>query len=361
MVWYGCTHAGGLYPDRSVQEDFLVYGKELIKAIGFDTIRFYMSTGYAGRDYINQDFGVSPPLTLTELAQTDGMVNVLTDAHFVRYIISAFAISQPDLKWYNYPLTGRPGLLPSDFLAEYTETNDLAAHLLTTYSNKEFIITNWEGDWQLNGGAGKFQQETFEATLDMYRAYHATRMRAVHAARVANTSTSTIYYAVEANRVLDDGYYRLHSEVFAGSDRKATLIPDKISLSIYEATEQNWENGENAIIDGMNERMDKIVGRIRRIYGPNMPIFIGEFGWPQDYDGFTQTNPDVGNLHQAVIDMADRLGLEGVAPWQILDNEHDPEDEGVPRGFGLHDRDGNSDDAGPLNAAGTFWQGVFAG
>lgn len=361
MVWYGCTHAGGLYPDRSGPMDFLTYGKDLVTGLGFDTLRFYMSTGYAGRDYVNQAFG-SVPTSLVELAQTTPMANVLSDAALVRYIISTFAISQPDLKWYNYPKSGRVGMLPTDYASEYTETFNLVQHLLTTYSNKEFIITNWEGDWQLNGGAGPphVNEDGMAAVLDMYKAYHATRMRAVHAARVANTSTSSVFYAIECNRVLDDAYYRMHSEVLAGTNGKATRIPDKISLSIYEATEQNWDVGESAIIAEMNVRMDKVVARVRSIYGPKIPIFVGEFGWPQDYAGFTQTNPDVGNLHQAVIDMAVRLGLEGVAPWQIIDNEHDPDDEAVPRGFGLYDRNASSDTVGALNAAGTFWQSVLA-
>lgn len=344
-MWHGCAHTAGLYPDRSGAMDFFTYGANLVKGLGFRTLRFYLSSGYAGRDYIDQTWGAAAT-SLVALAQKTPVANVLADAGFDRYIISTFAISQPDMAWQ-----GDPGMNVLDYAAEYQEMYDLVVHLLTTYPTKEFIISNWEGDWQLAGGAGRIDTAISPYVLQQYKAYHVARKRAVHDACRATSSSGKVWYTIECNRVLDDFNYRVWTDVLT------TVKPDMVSLTIYEAINSGWGSGQAAIEAYIEQLLPEVVKRIRLVVGPAIPIIVGEFGWPQDEAAFNGTSPDVGDLIQKVIDVADAEGCEGCAWWQILDNEEQATD--TPRGFGLYDRNGSSSTVGALNDAGTYYQGIL--
>jgi len=344
-MWHGCTHTAGLYPDRSGSMDFFTYGANLVKGLGFRTLRFYMSTGYAGRDYINQTWG-SAPASLVALAQKTPIADALADSGFDRYIISTFAMGQPDMAWQR-----DPGMGPSDFAAEYQEVYDLVVHLLTTYPTKEFIISNWEGDWQLAGGAGRIDTPISPGVLKQYKAYHAARKRGVYDACRTVSGSGKVWYTMECNRVLDDFNYRMWTDVLT------TVQPDMVSLTIYEVTEQGWGSGQAAIEAAIQASLPEVVRRVRRAVGPRVPVIIGEFGWPQDEAAFNGTSPNVGQLIQKVIDVGNTLGIQGAAWWQILDNEQ--QSPGVPRGFGLYNRNGSSTTVGALNDAGTYYQGIL--
>jgi hypothetical protein len=228
MVWHGCAHSGGLYPDRSVEQDYFTYGAELVRDLGFPTLKFYLSAGFSGRDYVNQAFP-GTPTTLVELAQETCIANILADVNIERYVISVFALQEPDMSWKQ-----DPGMSPLNFQREYDEVYDLCVHLLTTYPGKEFILKNWEGDWQLMGGAGQLSANVPPERLWQYRAYHGRRQQAVSDARRDVTSTAKISYAIECNRVLDDYGLRVHRDVLP------YVTVDMVSLSIYEAINAVW-------------------------------------------------------------------------------------------------------------------------
>jgi len=343
-MWDGCAHTGGLYPNRSGAGDFFSYGANLVKALGFDTLKVYLSNGYANRDYINQTWGAAPT-TLTELAQKTPIATALADAAFSRFVLSTFSIGQPDLAW------ATTGLTPTDLQAEYTQVYDLSVHLLSSHSGKQFILKNWEGDWQLLGGTGNKERNVPTGRIHLYQAYHRVRQKAVSDARNAVSSTSTIQYAIECNLVLDDFGPRVHRNVLP------VIRPDMVSLSIYEATNYGWGSGEAAITTEISTRLPKIVSRIRAIYDPSIPIIIGEFGFPQDDSAFNSTSPDVGNLIATVRSVASGLGIQGCIWWQILDNEE--LSAGVPRGFGLYNRNGSSSTVGSLSSAGTKYSNLL--
>ncbi len=99
---------------------------------------------------------------------------------------------------------------------------------------------------------------------------------------------------------------------------------------------------------------------LRRIKAamPGVRVYVGEFAWPQDESWFTALDPDVGNLIQIVLDVAQAEGVTDAVYWQIFDNEE--QSPGVPRGFSLYDRDGNAVTPGALNAAGLKYQALLA-
>lgn len=337
-MWHGCAHIAGLYPNRSIPMDFLTYGANLVKTIGFDTIKLELSITYSTIKYINQSFTGSPT-TLTQLAQEPAFADVFSDSDFNRYVLTCFSLAHS----IDNPWSGQWTKAIGDTLE--TEMYDLCVHLLSTYSGKEFIIQNWEGDWQLlnsfnpNDGIPRNR-------LYAYRDYHRRRQRALTRARTNTVSTSTIYYMMECNRVLDGWGERVHRSVIEN------INPDIVSLSCYEAVE-GWLQGlsQAAFEADIATKLARIVARVRLV--SNAPIVLGEYGWPIDMPYFVSLGYDVGALWLATINAAISLGIVGQIPWQILDNEE--QSPGVPRGFGMYTRNGNSAIVGPLSASGTFF------
>jgi hypothetical protein len=105
--------------------------------------------------------------------------------------------------------------------------------------------------------------------------------------------------------------------------------------------------------------MRKGVARIRAAVPAGTPVAITEYGFPQDQTSFTGLGLDAAGLIQQVVDTSNSLGLEGLIWWQIFDNEE--QSLGVPRGFCLYDRNGNSTDAGARNSAGDKYAEILGG
>jgi len=341
-MWHGITFIDGKYPDRSATSDFLAYGAGLAAGLGFTTLKLEWSTYYATK-YPHTPWGT--PATLKALAQQASMASVLANAAFTRYQINTFSLAQPtDNLW-----AGQWTAAIGDSIE--TEFFDLCEHLLATYPGKEFILTNWEGDWQLLNSFTPNAAIPF-ARLQAYRDYQRRRQRAMRNARAANpSSTCELRYGVECNRVLDGSGFRLHSDVLAN------VKPDCVSLSSYEAVE-GWTTGattQAALEDDIAVKLTEIVRRIREVL-PTTPIILGEYGWPSQASYFP-AGLDIGALHAKVIDVGTALGIEGEIPWQLIDNEE--ETPGNPRGFNLYLRNGNSTTVGALSAAGVFYDSIL--
>ncbi len=336
-MWHGSTHIAGLYPDRSAEHDFLFYGTDLVKGLGFSTIKLELSIAYNTTKYPYQTFG--PVTSLATLAADPAFDTVFADPDIARYWLSIFSIVQSTDNLWGVQWTVAIG----DAIEQ--EFYDLCVQLLT-HSNKQFILSNWEGDWQLLLG---FNPDTAikRSTLYAYRDFSRRRQRALTKARADNpSSTSTIAYSVECNRVLDGWGPRVHKDVIKN------VSPDYVGLSAYEAIE-GWQQGltQEQLEADIETKLTKIVDRVRQYHSG--PIVLSEFGWPIDNPGFVSGNYDVGALILKTINVAITLGIEGEIYWQILDNEQ--QSPGVPYGFGLYSRNGNSNVVGPLTASGVFY------
>lgn len=338
-MWHGSSHIAGLYPDRSSAHDFLLYGTNLVKTLGFDTIKLELSIAYNTSKYPYQTFGTVTSLK-TLAADPSSFDIVFSDPAITRYWLSCFSIVQSiDNLW---------GVQWTDTIGNQVEQEfyDLATHLLT-YSNKEFYLSNWEGDWQMLLAFNP-QASIKRSTLYGYRDFCRRRQRAVTRARADNpSSTSTIYYCVEANRVLDGWGLRLHRDVIPN------VKPDVVGLSVYEAIE-GWLQGlsQSALETDIESKLTKIISKIRE--GHSGPIVISEFGWPIDDPTFVAGSYDIAALILKVINVANSLGCAGEIYWQVLDNEQ--QSPGIPRGFGLYTRNGNSTTVGPLSGSGIFYR-----
>lgn len=346
-MWHGITHIAGLYPNRSAQQDFLLYGASLAKQMGWKTIKLELSITYRSIKYINQSFP-GDPQTLKQLAQEPAFHQVFSDTGFERYVLTCFSLARGGNNEWAGKWNKEVGQIYED------EMYDFAVHLLTTYSNKEFIIANWEGDWQI---LNSFQplQPVPRGRLYAYRDYQRRRQKAITRARAAVPgSTSTIKYAIELNRGLDGWGERLHRSVLKN------VNPDLVSFSCYEAVEGWHSSPSQAAFEADIEYKLKRLTRLVREQVPNTPIFLGEYGWPIARPEFSSLGYDIGALWQKVIDVAEELGIIGEIPWQILDNEEITPGSGNPNGFYMFLRNGNSDTVGALSPSGVFYQSYLA-
>ena len=338
--WHGCAHIAGLYPIRS--GDFLTYGAGLVKGLGFRTIKLELSVAYETIKYIGQTFSSSSLPTLTALAQETGFDAIFSDSGFDRVVLTCFSIADPTNNSWNGKWTKAIGD------TQENEMYDLANFLLSTYSGKEFIIQNWEGDWQLLNSFNPHDPIP-RTHLYAYRDFHRRRIRAVKKAITDNpSSTSTIKYMMELNRGLDGWGERVLRSVLTN------IKPDIVSFSAYEAIE-GWHGSlsQSAFEADIETKLTKLYNKTRAIIGPTIPIVIGEYGWPIDRPEFSGLSYNVGNLWLKVITVATALGIVGHIPWQILDNEE--QSPGVPNGFAMYNRNGNSSTVGSLNASGAFF------
>jgi hypothetical protein len=336
MVWLGCAHAAGLYPNRTAAADFLTYGANTIKGIGthgFRTIKTYLTSNYASI-YPGQNFG-SVPVNLTQLAQTAPMVALFSDASFDRHVVTTYTFANGTAS----PVTA---ITPTQLTNEYTEVYNLCVYLLSTYSNKQFILQNTEGDWELLRGTDPSIFVSPEYCRN-YASFCRIRQRAVRDARNATPSTSTISLAIECNRVHDDNHDNIVSTVLQ------LIQPDIINYTTYESTTLGLLPNQTQTEALIASRLKTIVTRIKRVC-PDSRVIFSEFAWAQDEPSFLSLGLDVGGLIQCVIDSAAANGVDGCIWWQVFDNEE--QSPGVPRGFGLYDRNGSSTSPGPLNNAG---------
>lgn len=335
-AWLGCAHAAGKYPDRTAAADFLTYGATTIRGVGaagFRTIKFYLTPNYA-TTYPGQNFG-SVPANLTQLAQTTPVASILSDVNFDRLVLTTYTFA-------NGIFSPVVTVTPTQLANEYAEIYNLVVHLLSTYSNKRFILQNTEGDWELLRGTDPNVFVSPEYARN-YAAFCRVRQNAVRDARNATPSTSTVSLAIECNRILDDNHIGVVSAVLP------QIAPDIVNYTTYEATTLGLLPNQAQTEALITSRLKTIVTRIRRV-APDARIVFSEFAWAQDEPSFTGLGLNLGQLIQCVIDAANANGVDGCIWWQIFDNEE--QSPGVPRGFSLFDRNGNATTPGPRNDAG---------
>lgn len=340
MLELGCAHVAGKYPITTGSHNFLTYGVDVLGDMGFTKCKLYLSPNYSGsldidkKDYPNQAWQSSSYTTLVGLAQDPAYQTVFTDTRFDTYFLNTWTFANG----INNPwVSSQPSAQLSN---EYNEIKNLCVHLLNTYSNKTFIIQNWEGDWAL---LGAFNPNN---AIDNWRAqrmaaFMRERKKAIRdATREVPTATSKIKMAIEVNRVLDDINDRVHTDVAPFVD------VDYISLSLYEAINAFvGQSTQGAAEAAIKQKIQEVFDRVRK-YNKNIPIYIGEFGFPQketSMSGF-----DVTGFLDAIKQKSEELGIVYALWWNLFDNEE--QSPGVERGYSLYDRSPFA-----LNDAGTWF------
>ena len=146
----GVVHVGGDYrfagPGTPLGDaPFLVEGAQQILNLGARRGFFYLTPQYKISDYRFDDFGPSPITTLIELAQS-APYQKLFALPFEQFVLTTYTFAN-----WNWVLDRAQGGQSVPFVreAETAEIAELAAYLAGQYPDRNFVIKNWEGDWQL--------------------------------------------------------------------------------------------------------------------------------------------------------------------------------------------------------------------
>lgn len=342
-VKLGCSAVSCDYPDRTAAGDILQYATNAVAELGFTTVKIFLSPNYDGSsqmstaNYVGQNWDAAPYTNLVGLAGDSGFDTVFGDARFTTYFIDCWSFGLGIFDPWRVDLT------TAQLAAEYTEWYNLGVFLLTNYAGKEFILQSGaESDWSLIGSFDP-SSNVPPYRCERYGALMQVHQRAIEAARRDTPSTSKLTHLVEVNRVLDDFNLRTHRDILQ------FVNPDMVGWTIYE--------GLSADPTVFAANLRKGVHKIRRALGPNTRVAFSELGFPQDEVPFSSA--DVFALINAGISVADELGVTDLVWWQIFDNEE--QSPGVPRGFGLYDRNGSSTSPGALNDAGITFQSLLLG
>ena len=320
----GAAHVAGKYPSSA---SFLTTGFNAIKALGpnLTAVKLYLSPAYT-TDYPGQTWGGSYT-SVAALAADPAFAAIFSDDQVTTYFLNVFTFSTGITNpWIN--------TVPDSLLSgERAEIQALAAYLLTTYagSGKTFIIQNWEGDWAL---IGSFIPTDYVPPYRPERmaAFLRARQQGIEAAKAsAGAAGCRVLFAMEVNRVLDDGR-RVHADVLP------LIKPDLVSLSAYEAI-NTWGSDMGDTVANIDTLLRRVVARVRA--SSDCPIYIGEYGFPELE---VPVWFDTGEAIEQVVDTAAALGLLGHIYWQVYDNEEIS--PGVPRGYYLVKPNGDQSAAG---------------
>ena len=248
-------------------------GQMLAKKLGVHAIALTMST-MSDQQYFKGNCIAN--FTLASLAERPDFKAILADPQFTTIEIFAFdGVSQPDCGTKSY-------ITSSFFTPENTariaqEFTDFA-NLLKQYSNKTFILQNWETDNDLYCGASFLATPgscpNINDKIAAYIAWMNAKIAGVHAANAPNVKV-----ALEFNDVRVLGSKGMYDALDAIAPH---ISPDYFSYSAYESTAIS---PEQFAID-----IDAIRAKLQS-YGkdPNS-LMIGEIGsskWAFGTDGAT--------------------------------------------------------------------------
>ncbi len=311
----GFSHAAGTYPNRA---DFLQYGCVQGAAVNplINTVKLFPGNNYAVQ-YPNQAWDGGPYTSLTELAQDSGWAAAFAMPQFTRYFLATYSwANTSDNKWSANlsPVIG--GVSLAD---DYTETYNFAAHLLSTYSGKTFIITSVESDWEIMKGTPALpaQYDVDPLVIRYGRAYYQNRQRAIEAARRDVTSSSQVLHAIEINRALDRNTFRAHRDLTPYVEGL-----DFVTVSAYESiNEWLWNPSwtQNELEASIDSRMRAVVQSIRD-YNPGVRVSVTDWGWPETMAEFIAGGWSAAGLIEQMLTTAQAIGLEDAVFWQVFDN-----------------------------------------
>lgn len=319
---FGVAHAGAKYyvsdTDSTLTSvDSLNEGAEQIERLGSSVMKVFMGKNYEAKNYVwNMNWPVTPVSNLVELAQTTHFSDLFSRPGIHTFVIDShsFAVGKGIVKW-------KDGMTASEIQQVETEIYDLVLHLRNTYSNKTFILQNWEGD-NAYSGYGAVDDSLAEPGMI---AWFNARQDAIDDAKAATpNSTAKVWGAVEFNW-LPQPYY---------PDVKAHYIIDTVIPSTYADlySLSSWSTGKNNgnedNIFAMFEYMDSKCPDSAAFGADN--LYLGEFGAAEnqitDTDGaafatalereHAQVGASARQVEQALL-----AGARYILFWCVYDNE----------------------------------------
>lgn len=333
---YGGVNVEGLYTVPSGSGNQFVDGATKIFGLGLRTLKVYCTQDYVAK-YPYQTWS-SSPTTCAQLVQTNEYKTALSMS-WDTVVMTTFAFGNPANNWW------RTGADKARLDVEYDEIYTLARYLLTQFSGsgKNFILQNWEGDWAF--------MDAFDPTTNVdrvqvsnYAAFLARRQKAVSDARRATPHAGvSVQHAIEVNRVLDVLDSPVRRRIL--KDIFPRVQPDLVSYSAYDSTIATYGYGAdqtawNALMD---EHYVRALRAIKRS-APGVPVYIGEFGYPENEIVNERPSFDVGAMVSKTDLISRNEGLKYLIFWEVFDNE--PSVAYGSRGYWMYDRSGSMTPSG---------------
>jgi hypothetical protein len=337
VMRYGASHVDGLYTVPNGSGTQFLDGMNEAIALNLSTIRVYCTQDYLVRYDYQTAWSNMAAANITQLLQTTEFSTLINSA-LTTFYFTTFAFGNPNNNWW------RTGITKTRLDTEYTEIYNAAVHLLTTYNNtgKTFVFSNWEGDWAF--------LDTFDPTVpisrqivDNYATFHQIRQRAVSDAR-RNTAHQNVRVlnVIEANRISD--IYSNPSYRRVVKDILPIIQPDAVAYSAYDSTIVFGYGANQADWEAQcTENFTKALKAIKNAC-PGTPIFIGEFGFPENEIAAEHPGYDVKAMIRKVQSIALSEGCEYFLYWQVFDNE--PSGLYTYRGYWLKKPNGDTSQAG---------------
>jgi hypothetical protein len=214
---------------------------------------------------------------------------------FETLILTAYTFAN----WTWIQSRGNPGSVPFDAEGESQELADLARHLATTYPGKDFVLKNWEGDWQMKlsfDPAAVASEEQVGEFITWMRA----RQDGVKQGR-ADAGSERVKHAIEFN-LIHHAQRGLRSVL-------ASVIPEVESDLIAYASWWSLGRGSN-----LSRNIHDDVTLIRNLpgIGPR-PLIATEFG-------LSYLEPDLQQHTADVVGAFSRASISMALYWEIFDN-----------------------------------------
>lgn len=195
----GVTHVAGDYrfagPGTPFGDvPFLVEGAQRILNLGARRGFFYLSPQFKTTDYPFDDFGPGSIKTLVELAKSPPYRQLFKHP-FEEFVLTTYTFAN-----WNWALDRAKGLQTVPFAAnaETAEIADLVAHLASEYPDRNFVIKNWEGDWQVQENFDLLGVPSPERIAE-FVAWMKARHAGVVQGRANARSADAIQHAIEFN------------------------------------------------------------------------------------------------------------------------------------------------------------------
>lgn len=310
-----CPSSLGVYywggQQNSVDTSLIIpTAKKLADSLGVHTIRITLA---CNNDVVYKNGG--PCLTgmnLTSLASRSDFNSIITDPQFSTVIITAYDwTSFRDCNTTNF--IDSTFYTPANIAAIETEFTNLANYL-KQFTSKTFIITNWEGDNAVYGGAAYSNPNYPQAPANMvgFRKWMMARSNGIAAANASN-----VKFGIE--------FCNIHSLENLG---KVSVLNDVIpyvnaDYFLYSAYE-SFNVSSNQLAADIDFVRTKLSG-----FGKNpAALLIGEMGFGKNDWGSASNAAD---SLQKTINVVIQKNIPYAISWVLID---------TPFNFGMYDDNG---------------------
>jgi hypothetical protein len=297
----GVTHVGGLYRFATAEsflepEWFLVEGAKHVRNLGARHIFAYLSPQYRS-DYAFDDFGDATYRSLAALAASPAYAELFS-LPFETFVLTAYTFAN----WEWIQTRSRVDAVPFNADGEREEMAALVERLAAAYPGKNFILKNWEGDWQMKLSY-ELDVVANEQQVAEFVSWIRARQEGVTSGR-NNSGSERVKHAIEFNLI--------HQAQRGLPSILASVIPEADTDLIAYASW--WSLGRGR---GVGRNVHDDLTFIRNFPGVrNRPLIITEFG-------LSYLEPELDQRTTETVHAFSQAGIPMALYWQIFDNGPD--------------------------------------